>query len=347
MNRPLRVAVVGCGDISVVHLDAIVQAPEAELVGVSDTDQGRREAAAAAHGVVGYADHLELFAQVRPDVVHVCTPHAEHAQVAVDALERGIHVLTEKPLAATREDGTRMAEAAARSTAQLGVCFQNRYNTAVRRAKEILDSGELGDVHGARASVLWHRAAPYYRSRPWRGTWAGSGGGLLMNQAIHTVDLLQWLVGDVAAVTGSVATRVLGDVIEVEDTAEMVLEHASGARSVLFATLAHIENAPVEIEVVAENGRLLIRGDLVVTRADGSTEHVVEDAMGSGDRAYWGGAHVRLIHDFYRSLDGPVPFWIDAFEAQKSLEIIQDVYEQSYPERFAPSPAPAEWSTTS
>lgn len=183
---------------------------------------------------------------------------------------------------------------------------------------------------GASATVLWHRGADYYRSRPWRGTWTGGGGGLLMNQAIHTVDLLQWLLGDVTSVSGHAATRVLGDTIEVEDTAEFVAEHAGGVRSVFYATLAHAVNAPVTIEVVTEQATLSLRGDLTVSYSDGRVEVIQERQAPSDGRAYWGVSHEILIRDFYARLDDAEPFWISPREAAKSLRIVQDVYRQSY-----------------
>lgn len=350
MSRPLRVAVIGLGDIARVHLDAIDQAAKAgiaKLVAVADVDPRRRDAVASARGIDGFADHRQLLQAVRPDVVHVCTPHATHADIAISALDGGTSVILEKPLATSRADGERIADAAARSSTRIAVCFQNRYNTAARRAKQILESGELGPVRGATATVLWHRPATYYQASPWRGTWAAGGGGLLMNQAIHTVDLLQWLLGDVVHVSGRAGTRVLGDVIEVEDTADLVLRHADGAQSVMFATVCHVANETVTIDIRADRGRLRLDGDLFLSRADGSEEIVAEDATGTGDRAYWGGAHVRLIHDFYRVLQTPDPFWIDAREAQKALEIIQQVYDQSFPRRRAPEPQPIEWSSVS
>lgn len=333
MNRRLRVAVIGCGDISSLHLAAIAAAPEAELVAVCDPDIGRRIQASEAHRVPGFADHLNLFALARPDVVHVCTPHSTHAAIAVDALERGIHVVLEKPLAHDRAAGDRIVAAAEARSAKIAVCFQNRYNEPVQAASRILRSGDLGKVLGSAATVLWHRTPEYYLDRPWRGRWATAGGGLLMNQAIHTLDLVQWLVGDVTAVTGTAHTRVLGETIEVEDTAEIVLTHANGARSVFYATLGNAVNAPVTLDITAERGTLSLRGDLTVTRADGATEVIRERAAGSGERAYWGVSHELLIHDFYRALDSTEPFWIGPAEAMKTLDVIQDIYDQSYPER--------------
>jgi UDP-N-acetyl-2-amino-2-deoxyglucuronate dehydrogenase len=329
----LRVAVVGCGDISSLHLAAIEGWPDAELVAVCDTDGARLAAAVAATGAAGFADHRALFDEVHPDVVHITTPHAAHADIAVDALDRGIHVVLEKPLAHDIPAGERVAAAAGRSTARVAVCFQNRYNATVQRAHEVLASGELGRVQGAAATVMWSRTAEYYLDRPWRGTWAGGGGGLLMNQAIHTLDLVQWLVGGITEATGSASTRVLGDVIEVEDTAEMVLQHENGARSVFYATLANTTNAPITVDIMAEHGTLSLRGDLTVIRGDGSVEVVTEGTGSTGPRSYWGTSHALLIHDFYRSLGGTDPFWIDAAEALKTLSVIQDIYDQTYPTR--------------
>lgn len=330
-----RVAVIGCGDISTVHFAAIQAMPDANLVAVCDPDAGRLAAAEAAHTVPGFADHRELFASVHPDVVHICTPHHTHAQIAIDALEARINVILEKPLAHSREEGERLARAAESSHARIAICLQNRYNAPVQAARALLESGELGDVIGASATVVWHRDAAYYLDRPWRGRWATGGGGLLMNQAIHTVDLLQWLVGEVEEVRGGAATRSLGDVIEVEDTADMVLRHANGATSTFYATLSNAVNAPVTIDIVTERATLSLRGDLTVTYSDGRVDVVHERELAPGMRAYWGVSHELLIRDFYDQLGQDGPFWLDPRAAQRSLNIIQDVYDQAYPQRLA------------
>ncbi|GAA2870602.1 Gfo/Idh/MocA family protein [Paenarthrobacter ilicis] len=325
-------AVIGCGDISTVHFEALAATPDVQLVAVCDTDPDRLAAASASHNVAGYADYLEMLEEARPDVVHVCTPHHLHASIAADCLERGVNVIVEKPLAHTLEEGRRLIDVAGRSTAKIAVCFQNRYNATSRAMRELLDDGGLGQVLGASATVMWHRNAGYYRSRPWRGTWAEGGGGLMMNQAIHTVDLLQWLVGDVAKVEGHASTRSLGGVIEVEDTAEFAAEHVNGARSVFYATLANASNAPVTLEIVTEKATLSLRGDLTVTYADGTVAVTEERVAESGGRSYWGVSHELLIKDFYATLDQPGPFWINPAEAGKSLAIIKEIYAQSYPE---------------
>ena len=323
---PLRVAVVGCGDIAAVHLDAI-RAADVELVGVCDVDEGRRAAAAARGGCPGFADLTALLDAVAPDVVHVCTPHHRHADLAAECLTRGVSVLLEKPLAHTVADGERLAAVAEDSSAVLGVCFQNRYNDTARKLRELLDGGDLGRIVGARASVTWFRDAAYYGRRDWRGRWATAGGGVLMNQAIHTLDLLQWFVGPVTDVRGTVARLALGDVIEVEDTAALRLHHGP-VGSVFYATNGHVENTPPTIEIVTEHARLRLDTDLTVAHEDGRVETFHPATVASGERSYWGASHGLLIDDFHRHVRAGKRFWIDAPAALESLRVIQAAYER-------------------
>ncbi|HEY5224647.1 MAG TPA: Gfo/Idh/MocA family oxidoreductase [Microbacteriaceae bacterium] len=334
-TRARKAAVIGCGDVSTVHFGALATLPNVELVAVCDTDAGRADAAAAAYDVPAFADHRELLSLINPDIVHICTPHDTHARIAIDALDAGVNVILEKPLADTIEAGRRVVAAAQRSSAKIAVCFQNRYNAPNQAAFRLLRSGTLGAILGGSGTVIWHRTADYYADRPWRGQWASGGGGLLMNQAIHTLDLMQWLIGDVATARGGVATRLLGDVIEVEDTADLILRHKNGARSVFYATLANVVNDAATIEIATEQATLSLRGALTVRYSDGRVENVRERETTTDGRDYWGVSHELLIRDFYGRLDDAAPFWISPTEAQKTLKIIQDVYDQSIPDRLA------------
>lgn len=326
-----KAAIIGCGDVSVVHFEALAGMDDAELVAVCDTDPGRRAAAQEAHGVPGFEDYRDMLEATAPDVVHITTPHHEHAAIAIECLHRGVNVVLEKPLAHTLSEGERLLAAAAASPAKIGLCFQNRYNAPVQEMRRLLDSGELGKVLGASATVMWHRQPDYYLGRPWRGSWGEGGGGLMMNQAIHTVDLLQWLLGDVVTLAGTASTHALAEAIEVEDTAEFAALHSNGARSVFYATLANTFNAPVTLDISTERATLSLRGDLTVTYDGGRSEVVRERAIGSGGRSYWGVSHALLIVDFYAGLAQPGPFWIDAAEGAKSLRIVKELYRQSYP----------------
>jgi predicted dehydrogenase len=323
-------AVIGCGDVSVVHLVALDALADVQLIAVCDIDPDVAAAAGAKYGVPSFTDHRQLLSKMRPDVVHICTPHHQHADVAVHAIEGGVHVLLEKPVAHTLDDAGRVTAAAeARPEVKVGVCLQNRYNITAQAIRAPLASGHLGKVLGGYGTVLWHRTPEYYRSRPWRGIRAMSGGGVLINQAIHTVDLLQWLLGVVSEVSGYAGRHHPEGVTDVEDTAQVVLHHANGARSVLFATTANVRDAPVTLEIVTDQALLHLHDDLTVRYADGRVERVEELKSTSVGCSYWGVSHSALISDFYRRLAEPAPFWISPREAAKSLHIVTEVYDMS------------------
>lgn len=331
-----RIGLIGCGDVSVVHFEAIRDIEGLELVGVADTDPQALARATEATGVPGFTSTQELIDALKPDAVHVTTPHDEHIDPTLTALAAGVHVLQEKPLAHTLEEGQRLVDAlksAGPDAPKVGICFQNRYNLASERLRELLASGELGAVRGAWASVVWTRSADYYRAKPWRGTWANSGGGLLINQAIHTLDLVQWLLGGVERTDGHVATRKYGDVIEVEDTAELLLHHPGGVTTSFYATLTAPQHRPVELELDCENAYVILRGGtdggLTIRWADGRVDTIGERSVTSGGRSYWGVSHELLIRDFYEHLEDSEPFWIGPQEAMASLEILKEAYRLS------------------
>lgn len=331
----IRAAVIGCGDVSTIHLDALRGLGHVELVAVCDTDPARRDAAAAENGVPGTASLTETLERHRPDVVHLTTPHHRHVDLALEALAAGVDVLTEKPLASTLADANRLVEAAgtiAPGGPRIGVCFQNRYNATVQEMRRVLTGGELGEAAGAVATVAWHRTPDYYRAKPWRGTWAESGGGLLINQAIHTIDLVQWLLGGVIDVTGHASTDVLAEAIEVEDTATLTLRHRpsrQGAerRSILLATNAAPTNLPVRIDILAERGSMQLAGELTVRPDGGPARVITERRPPATARSYWGASHAALIADFYAGHGSGEPFWISPAEALPSLQILKAAYD--------------------
>jgi UDP-N-acetyl-2-amino-2-deoxyglucuronate dehydrogenase len=320
-------AMIGCGDVSVVHLEAIEAHADAQLVAVCDVDPAAAARAGERYGVPSFASHRDLLSAIRPDVVHIATPHDQHVQPAIDSLAAGVNVVLEKPVAHVLSEAARLVAAAEQQGApKIAVCFQNRYNATSQAAAALLAGGELGPVIGGSATVCWHRAPAYYQARPWRGRVDRSGGGALINQAIHSVDLLQWLLGEVRQVRGQASRLALGDVVDVEDTASLVLDHAGGARSVFFATNAGATDSPVTLEIVTEGAELFLRRDLTVRYADGRVEVIEERRATSSGRAYWGASHALLINDFYARLGDPEPFWISPREAAKSLDILSKVY---------------------
>lgn len=321
-------AIVGLGDISALHLAAIQASPSIELVAVCDVDPVRLRAVSEAFGVPGFADHRALLAAIRPDVVHVTTPHNQHAPVALDALAAGSNVLTEKPVAHTVAAAEELLERAKLASGKIGVVLQNRYNPTSVALREVLTSGRLGRIHGARAAVWWSRPADYYTRAPWRGQWQQSGGGVLINQAIHTLDLLLWLLGPASEVHG-VAANTVHPNVEVEDAATIVLKHAGGASSTLFATNTHHTNDDVELIIDGEFGRAQLKGGRAELITAEGTELLATDAQDSGERSYWGKGHELLIADFHARLTDPEPFWIDLASGIAPLRVLREVYRQS------------------
>lgn len=331
-----KAAIIGCGDVSAVHRQVIEDAEDIELVGVCDTDLAALAAATAGTQVPGFADLEEMLSQTRADVLHVTTPHDAHVDATLTALAAGVSVIQEKPVAHEIDEAQRLVDAVARMQAEQGaaapkvaICLQNRYNVSSAVLKELLGSGDLGEVRGAYATVAWSRSPGYYPAKPWRGQMARSGGGLLMNQAPHTLDLIQWLLGEVTQVQGHVSTDKFSDVSEVEDTATARFTHASGVTTCFYGTVNLSAHRPVEIELDCEHAYVTLRDGLEVRWADGRTEHWDERRATAAGRSYWGVSHELLIHDFYSRLEDPEPFWISPAEGMKCLRMAKAVYAAS------------------
>jgi predicted dehydrogenase len=259
-----RYAIVGAGaGIAESHLRALSQLPEDKIVGMADLSEARGKPRADAAACPFFTDHQAMIEATKPDVVVICTPHPFHAQIAVDAFERGAHVLTEKPMAIQVADADRMIAAADTTGKLLAVNFQQRFRPVIVRAKKFVDEGELGALMRAEASESWYRTAAYYQQAPWRGTWRGEGGAILMNQSPHTMDLLCYLAGEPIKVWGWARTRL--HAIECEDTAQAMLEFGNGAPGYFTSSTAEAVGRPSQrIVVVGELGMLDI-GDARLT----------------------------------------------------------------------------------
>jgi predicted dehydrogenase len=322
-------AIIGCGSVHGVHAEALRKLPGKALAAVCDSDPEALKAAESKYGCRGYADWRELVRDPGVAVVHICAPHHLHAEMAIGAMEAGKDVLCEKPAAIRPADALRMAETAERLGRHLAVCFQNRFNDTSRMMRDAIRSGRTGAPLGAKAVVTWKRGAAYYTGSPWRGRWATEGGGVLINQAIHTLDLLQWLLGPVESLKGHVDRYTLADAIEVEDTADLFLRFASGARAIFYATNSYVANSPVELEVVCENATLRLADGLTIAYRDGAVESCVDSVDRTDEKSYWGSSHARLIDAFYRSIAEGRPFEIDGREGIPTLRIIEAAYESA------------------
>lgn len=326
----MKAAVIGCGNISKMHFIALSNNPEAEIIAVADIKPERADEMAEKYGAKAYYSFDELLEAEAPDVVHICTPHYLHTEMAIKALGKGINVLTEKPCSTNTEEVEALRKAMTESGKQVGVCFQNRYNSAVQNAKRIIVSGSMGRVKAVRAFVTWFRDKEYY-SDDWHGTLDKECGGVLINQAIHTVDLVQYFGGKCRSLDAHISNDSLKGVIEVEDTASVRMELDGGVTAVLYATTAYTENSDVFIEILTENGKLRLEGEkLFVLDVSGKTTEIQCDSeIVYHGESYWGSGHSALINDFYDCLKNGRKFEIDAFEGGHAAKIVAASYKSA------------------
>ncbi|RCX18610.1 putative dehydrogenase [Fontibacillus phaseoli] len=335
MRDQIGSAIVGAGAISPLHADSIAKLNGVHLKMMVDNDPGKAAEAAEKYHCEAAGDMQTLLDREDIQVVHLCTPHHLHAGMAIGLLRSGKHVLTEKPMAHHLHAAEALLREASRSPAQLGIAFQNRYNASSRKIREIIDAGTLGRLLGLKGIVTWDRGPAYYTSSPWRGRWATEGGGVLINQAIHTLDLLQWFGGEVASIHGSASTDALGDTIEVEDTAHAHIRFTNGARALFYATNAYVSNSPVELELVFEQGVLQQRNDCLHLIQHGCETLLCEPPITLDEqglvtgKSYWGTSHQLLIEDFYDHVRSGTRFPIHAGEGIKTLRLIADLYASS------------------
>ena len=253
MPAPLRTALIGCGKVGRTHALALSRLAESDFVACCDADGGRARAFAAEFGVRAFDSTGDLLRLSEPEAVLIATPHPLHASPATAALNAGVHALVEKPLAATLQDCDAMLAAADRGGATLGVVSQRRYYEPVRRMRAAIDAGKLGrPALGSFLMYSWRDAA-YYRSDPWRGTWAHEGGGVLVNQSPHQLDLLQWFMGEPEEATGYWA-NLNHPTVEVEDAAVAAVKFRGGGLGSVVASLSQDPGIYTKVHVHGSNG---------------------------------------------------------------------------------------------
>lgn len=328
MNR-LKCAIVGCGSIAQVHAAVLSQQETADLRAFADIRPERAEALAQTYGGRAYSSLEELFKQEEIDVLHICTPHYCHTPMAKLAAEKGIHVFTEKPPVINEsqwEEFQKLGE-----KVRVGVCFQNRYNASVQLLHKLLASGRPGKILGARAFVTWHREAPYYTESGWRGSLETEGGGALINQSIHTMDLLGQFLGRADQVDATLANHHLKNVIEVEDTFEANIDFG-GRPAIFFASTGHCTDSPVLLELVCENCVIRMEEREVTVRwKDGAKEfhEMAAPVSPVAGKSYWGASHRLCIEDFYRCVLTGAPFRNDISGITDTAELMLAAYRSA------------------
>lgn len=328
----IRFGLIGCGVIGRYHAQAISDCENTRLVAVADIDEARAAQLAQDHQARATTDMRELLDSPEINAVSICTASGLHAEQALAAIAAGKHVLVEKPLATTVADCRRVREAARAAHRTVSVIFQNRFRPVYASIKRSMERGEMGTPVLATAHLKWYRSQEYFDTAGWRGTWEMDGGGALMNQAIHYIDLLRWIMGPVESVFGYTATR--SHKIETEDVATATLQMRSGALATIVATTSAIPGLWTRLEIHGSSGSYCVQNDVMNVRfvASEQTEPVgpyglpeltLEPYTKPDYGVVW---HQRQIEDFARAIEAGTRPLIDADEGSHAVQIINAIY---------------------
>jgi len=331
--------IVGCGVIGPWHRDAINEVDGARLVACCDIDEEKgRLFARESGGVTFYSDYHELARDPEVEAVCVCTPSGLHGEVAIAAAEEGKHVLCEKPIEITAEKIDEMIDACKSNGVKLANVFQRRTHEASRMAKRAIEDNLLGKMVLGDIYLKYYRSQSYYDSAGWRGTWRLDGGGALMNQGVHGIDLALWIMGDVATVYGRTA-HLLRD-IEVEDTAIALLEYENGAWGVLEGTTSVNPGETTKLSLHGHKGTIVLEGEKIAKWAyteaedEKAEEQDIEvrsekDGAASDPKAIGAQGHVFLVQDLVNSVREDRDPFITGDSARKAVDLILALYESS------------------
>ena len=336
-TRRIKTGLIGCGNIGPMHAGALAALPESEFLAVCDADEARAVALAGTHDVPRVCTSLKDLLDSGIEALMVCTPHPSHEEIVVGAAEAGVHVLVEKPIAVCLESANRMVEAAEKAGIHFGTVFQRRFWPAAQRIRRAIDDGLIGFPTLCLAQAHLWRPESYYARDAWRGKWATEGGGVLMNQAVHMIDLLQWYMGPVTEVYGKYATLVHGGYIDVEDTAVATVAFQSGGLGLIEATTTLQPDFGFRVSVHGSNGATLgllespeaSQGYNDIWTLDPSGEERAAWEAAERDNPGFPGFHKLQIQDFLQAILENRPPAVTGAEGRKSLAIMLAIYESS------------------
>ena len=325
----MRVGIIGLGAIAPMHVNALLDCGQS-IVALCDIEiekcreiKEQFSCEKELQNAEEYSDYKEMLDKANLDAVHICTPHYLHAEMICESLSRDINVLCEKPLAISFAQFDEIEKAVKASKAKLGISFQNRYNPTVITLKNYIADKK---VTCGTANLVWKRDEKYYASGEWRGKMATEGGGVMINQAIHSLDILQWLCGMPESVLAHVSNNSLKDTIEVEDTAFGIFSLENGRNFVVHATNAAKSSFPVYMAFNSGSDTIELSADNLIVNGNFVTKENGEPIFGKTE---WGSGHAILIREYYEALKNGEKFPIDFYEARNSIRLILKMYESN------------------
>ena len=318
-----NIVLIGCGAIASTHIQAIL-ANNKNLIAICDIVE---EKAINLKNIFNldakiYTNYITMFNELNIDVVHICTPHYLHKEMVIEALRRNINVLCEKPLCISLDEITEIKEQLCNTSAQLGVCYQNRYNETTIKAKELC---QKFNFNSGSAFLEWCRKDEYYLNSLWRGKWATEGGSLLINQSIHTIDLMCYLLGEPTELTATCRNFKHQGIIETEDSAKIHFE-GNGFSFDFVGTTTADKDYPNIIELFSGDNELIITPNSISINGVNDIHSMEEISFA---KTVWGDGHKKLIKDFYECIESSRPFSIGFDEAIISLKAVLAAYRSN------------------
>lgn len=326
----LHAAIVGYGNIGPTHAAGLKTVEFANLSVICDIQADRAKIGAAEYGCRAVSDYDEVLKDGSVDVVHVCTPHYLHKDMAVKALSAGKHVVLEKPLSMNKAELKELISAQETFGKKVCVMFQNRKNNAVQVLKELTDSKKFGKLLAISGFMTWDRDEAYYAQDEWRGKWATEGGGVLINQSVHLLDLMGYIGGKIEAVKASISTKRLAGVVEVEDTADALLFYENGMRGCFYASNAYATTTPFQLTAEFELGRIRYSDNFLYEIKNGEAPRIVAgNDMNTPGKSCWGSGHAQVIDEFYKALENETDDYLALSTGVDTSNLLFSIYESA------------------
>ena len=333
----MRYALIGCGRIAVNHMKAAVN-NKLEICAVCDVIPEKMDALLEKYGLAGdesikrYTDYKELIEKEAPELVSIATESGNHAEIALYCIDKGVNCIIEKPMAMSIEDANKIIDLAEQRGVKVSACHQNRFNVAIQELRKAIESGRFGRLSHGSIHVRWNRDHGYYDQAPWRGTWAQDGGAL-MNQCIHGIDLLRWMMGDEIEEIYGATRQQFHDYLEAEDVGMAVIKFKNGAIGTIEGTTnVYPRNLEETLYIFGENGTVKIGGKStnnidVWDFADETEDDKKNKGLEEQTSNVYGNGHTSLFADVIDAIKNDRKPYVDAVAGRNALEVVLSIYK--------------------
>lgn len=330
----MKYALIGCGRISPNHISAALN-NNLEIVGICDVLQEKiiekKEMFKEIINVNEYLDYKEMLEKEKPTLVAIATESGKHAQIAIDCLNSGANVIIEKPIALSLEDADKIIEAAQKNNLKVCACHQNRFNKAIQKIRKSLENGDFGKLLHGTAHIRWNRDINYYKQAPWRGTWEQDGGAL-MNQCIHNIDLLRWMMGNDVEEVMAYTDRLTHDYIDAEDLGVAILKFSNGSYGIIEGTTnVYPRNLEETLYIFGDKGTAKAGGSSVNKievwkMENGEDEQEVIEQFCEVHKNVYGLGHTPLYKDIIDAINDNRQPYVDGYAGRRALELVLAIY---------------------